>query len=70
MTFTITINKLKKLKKGLVLAYEQDGSHYDTLLGITKDGYLIWKSGKYKDRFNKVDSILFLGLNKVEEVTL
>ena len=70
MTFTITINKLKKLKKGIVLAYEQDDTYYDTLLGMTKDGYLVWKSGKYKERFNKTDVILFLGLKRIEEIKI
>ena len=66
MTFKIRTDKLKKMKKGLVIHWD-DGKYYDTLCGMKK-GCLIWKSGRIQGRYrDECEVIIFHGLTKVKE---
>lgn len=69
MTFKIQVKKLKRLKKKIIIHWDEDDKYYDTLLGIDEKGHLIWESGQKSlgKGYNDADIIVFYGLTRFEE---
>jgi len=69
MTFRITVGKLKRKKKRIVLGWDKDSSYYDTIIGV-KDDKIIWESGKTGYDLHKMSDesvICFCGIKCIEE---
>lgn len=69
MTFRITVGKLKRKNKRIVLGWDKDGSYYDTIIGV-KDEKIVWEKRKIGYDLHKMSDetlICFYGLKCIEE---